>query len=124
MVQMTSLFAGILRKSSSTVINIGAKVWVMDPAVNTVANSIPMPDYILDAVRSINGVEYAVPLYSGGALVKLPDGNYQSVTILGLDDSLRPGTADTFQKLQDDGHEIYIWSGKLVPCRDAAAARA
>jgi putative ABC transport system permease protein len=87
MVQMTSLFAGILRKSSSTVINIGAKVWVMDPAVNTLATSIPMPDYILDAVRSINGVEYAVPLYSGGALVKLPDGNYQSVTILGLDDT-------------------------------------
>ncbi len=32
-------------------------------------------------------------------------------TILGLDDSLRPGTTDTFQKLLDDGHEIYIWSG-------------
>jgi hypothetical protein len=32
-------------------------------------------------------------------------------TILGLDDSLRPGTVETFQKLIDDGHEIYIWSG-------------
>ena len=32
-------------------------------------------------------------------------------TILGLDDSLRPGTTETFQKLIDDGHEIYIWSG-------------
>ncbi len=32
-------------------------------------------------------------------------------TILGLDDSLRPGTTDTFEKLQHDGHEIYIWSG-------------
>ncbi len=62
MVQMTSIFAGILEKSSSTVINIGAKVWVMDPGVNTVVNSIPMPNYILDAVRSIEGVKYAVPL--------------------------------------------------------------
>ena len=26
-------------------------------------------------------------------------------TILGLDDTLRPGTLDTFQKLLDDGHE-------------------
>jgi putative ABC transport system permease protein len=86
MVQMTSLFAGILSKASATVINIGAKIWVMDPAVNTVANSIPLPDYVLDAVRSINGVKYAVPLYSGGALVKLRSGIYQSVTILGLDD--------------------------------------
>jgi putative ABC transport system permease protein len=27
-----------------TVINIGAKIWVMDPAVNTVANTIGLPD--------------------------------------------------------------------------------
>ena len=87
MVMMTSMFAGILYRSSATVINIGAKVWVKDPAVNTVASSIPMPDYILDAVRSISGVKYAVPLYSGGALVKLRSGTYQSVTILGLDDT-------------------------------------
>ncbi len=86
-VMMTSMFAGILYRSSSTVINIGAKIWVMDPAVNTVANSIPMPDYVLDAVRSINGVKYAVGLYSGGALAKLPNGVYQSVTVIGLDDA-------------------------------------
>ena len=32
-------------------------------------------------------------------------------TILGLDDTLRPGTKETFQKLLDDKHEIFIWSG-------------
>jgi len=32
-------------------------------------------------------------------------------TILGLDDSLRPGTKENFEKLISDGHEIYIWSG-------------
>ena len=73
-VMMTSMFAGILHRSSATVVNIGAKVWVMDPAVNTPVNSIPMPDYVLDAVRSIDGVRYAVPLYFGGALVKLHSG--------------------------------------------------
>ena len=87
MVMMTSMFAGILYRSSATVINIGAKIWVMDPSVNTVANTIPMPDYVLDAVRSINGVKYAVPLYSGGALLKLRNGTYQSATVLGLDDT-------------------------------------
>ena len=87
MIQMTSLFAGILNRSAANVINIGAKVWIMDPAVNTAANTIPIPDYILDAVRSINGVKYAVPLYSGGALVKLRSGIYQSVTVIGLDDT-------------------------------------
>ncbi len=87
MIQMTSIFAGILQKSSSTVINIGAKIWVMDPGVQTPVNSIPLPDYVLDGVRSIEGVKYAVPLYSGGALVKLQSGVYQSVTVIGLDDA-------------------------------------
>jgi putative ABC transport system permease protein len=87
MVQMTSMFAGVLSRASSTVLNIGAKVWVMDPAVNTVANSIGMPDYVLDFVRSIDGVRYAVPLYSAGALVKLRNGAFQPVSVLGLDDA-------------------------------------
>jgi len=87
MIEMTSLFSGILNRASATVVNIGAKIWVMDPAVQTVANTIPLPDYIIDEVRSIPGVKYAVPLYSGGALVKLRDGTYQSVNIVGLDDT-------------------------------------
>ena len=32
-------------------------------------------------------------------------------TILGMDDSLRPRTRETFQRLITDGHQIYIWSG-------------
>ena len=87
MIMMTSMFAGILHRSSSTVINIGAKVWVMDPAVNTPVSSVPMPDYVLNAVRSIDGVKYAVPLYSGSALVKLRSGVYQAATVIGLDDT-------------------------------------
>ncbi len=87
MIQMMSLFTGILNRASATVVNIGADMWVMDRAVQTVANSIPLPDYILDEVRSIPGVKFAVPLYSGGALVKLRDGTYQAVSIVGLDDA-------------------------------------
>jgi len=87
MIEMTSLFSGILSRSSATVINIGASIWVMDPAIQTVANSIPIPDYTLDEVRSIPGVKYAVPLYSSAALLKLPDGTYQAANIVGLDDT-------------------------------------
>jgi putative ABC transport system permease protein len=87
MIEMTSLFAGILARSSATVVNIGASMWVMDPAVQTVANTIPLPDNVQDEVRSLPGVKYAVPLYSGGALLKLGDGTYQSANVIGLDDS-------------------------------------
>ena len=87
MMQMTAMFAGILNRAFSTVTNIGAAMWIMDPAVNTATGSIPMPDYLLDAVRSMDGVSYAVPLFIGGALVKLDSGTYQSVNVVGLDDT-------------------------------------
>ena len=87
MIAMTSLFAGILSRASATIINIGASIWVMDPSVQTVANTIPLPNYVLDEVRSMPGVKYAVPLYSGAALLKLHDGTYQAASILGLDDT-------------------------------------
>ncbi len=102
MVMMTSMFSGILRRSSSTVLNVGSKVWVMDPAVNTASSSIPVPDYVLDAVRSISGVKYAVPLYSGGALVKLRSGMYQAVTVIGLDDTSLLGRPELIQGQIDD----------------------
>ena len=102
MVQMTSIFAGVLQKSSSTVINIGAKIWVMDPGVQTPVYSIPLPDYVLDGVRSIEGVKYAVPLYSGGALVKLQSGVYQSVTVIGLDDASLFGRPEVFEGQIED----------------------
>ncbi len=111
-VQMTSSFAGILTKASATVINIGAGIWVMDPAAtNSILSNVPMPDYVLDAVRSINGVRYAVPLYSGTALVRLRDGTYQPVTVIGLDDSSLVGRP---KLLEGDIDDIFAENGFIV----------
>jgi len=87
MMQMTAMFAGILNRAYSTITNIGAEIWIMDRAVNTATSALPMPDYLLDAVRSIDGVSYAVPLFIGGASIKLDSGTYQSVSVVGLDDT-------------------------------------
>jgi putative ABC transport system permease protein len=111
MIQMTSMFAGMMKKASATVTNTGAKVWIMDPAVTSVSSAIPMPDYVLDAVRSIDGVKYAVPVYSGGALVRLKDGTYQPVTVLGLDDTSLFGRPQLIEgKIED----IYAENGFIV----------
>jgi len=111
MVQMTAMFAGILNRAYSTVTNIGATMWVMDPAVNTATNSIPMPDYLLDALRSMDGVAYAVPLFIGGAQVRLENGTYQSVNVIGLDDSSLFGRPELEQgNIQD----IYADNGFVV----------
>ena len=102
MIEMTSLFSGIMSRALATVINTGAKIWVMDPAVQTVANSIPLPDYVLDEVRSIPGVKYAVPIYTGAALVKLHSGMYQACNIVGLDDNSLLGRPQMIQGRIED----------------------
>ena len=111
MMLMTAMFAGILTRAYSTVTNVGAAMWIMDPAVNTPTSAIPLPDYVLDAVRSMDGVSYAVPLFMGGALAKLHDGTYQSVNVIGLDDSSLFGRPELEQgNIQD----IYAENSFLV----------
>jgi putative ABC transport system permease protein len=111
MMQMTAMFAGILNRAYSNVTNIGASMWIMDPAVNTATSAIPLPDYLLDAVRSMDGVNYAVPIFIGGAQVKLASGDYQSVTVVGLDDTSLFGRPELEQGKLDD---IYADNSFLV----------
>jgi len=66
---------------------------------------------VLDAVRSINGVNYAVPLYVGSALLKLHDGTYQSVTVIGLDDASLLGRP---QIVQGNIYDIFAENGFIA----------
>jgi len=75
-----------LNRAYSMVTNIGASVWVMDPAVTTPSSPIPLPNNLLDAVKSMDGVQYAVPIFVGSGQVRLSDGIYQGVSVIGLDD--------------------------------------
>lgn len=111
MMLVTSTFYGILTHSSATVINIGAPIWVMDPSVETPADAIGMPDHVLDAVRSMPQVKYAVPLYSGVALVKLPDGTFQSAMVIGLDDTSLVGRPELIDGNIDN---IYAENGFIA----------
>lgn len=115
MIMMMSMFSGILLRASSSVENVGAKIWVLDPAVNNVSSSIPMPDYVLDFAKSIHGVKHAEPIYFGGAMLKLSDGTYQGVNVIGLDDATLYGRPLLIEgKIED----IYAENGFIV-VRDA-----
>ena len=39
-------------------------------------------------------------------------------TIISADDKLRPGVRELFQRLKDDGHTLYIWSGMGIRWRE------
>lgn len=68
-----------------------ADVWVMDPAVNSVEQTINMPWWALDRVRSVQGVQSAVPLVLGSAEARFPNGRFQPFQVIGLDDATLAG---------------------------------
>ncbi|MEE8443402.1 MAG: hypothetical protein V3S37_06590 [Dehalococcoidia bacterium] len=39
-------------------------------------------------------------------------------TLLGMDHTLRPGAREVMQRLTDDGHVLYVWSGTGIRWRE------
>jgi putative ABC transport system permease protein len=85
MTQQASVFCGLMLWTTATVRNIGAKVWVFDAKVEQVNELIPLREIEVTRVRSIPGVEWAVPLYLGIEQARLGDGSFQNVQLTGLD---------------------------------------
>ncbi len=85
MTQGMALLAGIMSWMCSTLRNVRAEVWVADPRVEQIADNKPLRETDVFRVRSVDGVEWAVPLYSGGNTVKLFNGASKPVTLIGVD---------------------------------------
>ncbi|MBL8668986.1 MAG: ABC transporter permease [Rhodospirillales bacterium] len=96
MTQQPATFVGIMARTYSFLTDTGrVDLWVMDPKVQYVDDAKPMQDTKLYAVRGVEGVEWAVPLYKGNIRARLDDGTFQNCVLVGLDDaSLIGGPAD------------------------------
>ena len=84
-VQQGSIFWGLMIWSQSGISNINVPVWVTDPEINQVEEVKPLADTAVTVVRSVSGVEWAVPLYKGLQRARLADGNYEQISLVGLD---------------------------------------
>jgi putative ABC transport system permease protein len=71
--------------------NPAADVWVMDPTVRSVELTTNMPGSSLGRVRSVEGVQSAVPLALGNAQVRFSNGAFQSFQVIGVDDATLGG---------------------------------
>jgi putative ABC transport system permease protein len=87
-----SVFCGLMRQTGGQIRDIqGANIWVMDPNVQFSDDIKPLSDSDLYRVRGVPGVAWAVRLYKGLARLRLEDGNFQQVILLGLDDATLVG---------------------------------
>lgn len=86
--EQMAIFTGLMTRTFGFITDTSlADIWVMDPKVQFVDDIKPLQDMHLYRIRGVNGVEWAVPLYKGLLKAKLEDGNFQSVNVVGLDDS-------------------------------------
>ncbi|MBY0421956.1 MAG: ABC transporter permease, partial [Parvularculaceae bacterium] len=92
MSQQVSIFIGLMTRTASQVLDVReADIWVMDPRVNYVDEVEALPDEALSRVRSVPGVEWAVPFYKGLAILRTPDGLLNQISLLGVDDETLVG---------------------------------
>jgi putative ABC transport system permease protein len=90
-VQMVSVFLGILKRTTADIRTIGAAVWITDPALKYMDDIQPLSNNALSRIRSITGVEWAVPLFIQNLRARLPNGTFQSVRVIGLDSTSLAG---------------------------------
>lgn len=85
MTQQGSVFLGLLRWCTATVTNTQASIWVMDPQVEQVNEVQPLKDTDLTRVRSVSGVEWALPLNLSVLQARLQKGSFKTIQVIGLD---------------------------------------
>jgi putative ABC transport system permease protein len=86
-VQQGSIFWGLMIWSQSSISNINVPIWVTDPGIAQVDEVKPIAGTAVDRVRSVPGVEWAVPLYKGILRARLSNGDYHQITLAGLESS-------------------------------------
>jgi putative ABC transport system permease protein len=85
MSQQCSVFCGLLLWTTATLRNVRAPIWVADAKVEQVNEAVSLREVEVERVRSVAGVDWAVPLYWGILQARLPDGTFQGLQLTGLD---------------------------------------
>lgn len=90
-IQQASVFCGLIRWTTSTIKNVRAPIFVVEERVEQINEVNPLRDTDVSRVRSVSSVRWAMPLYSGFQRVRLENGQFKTVQLLGIDSSSLAG---------------------------------
>jgi putative ABC transport system permease protein len=85
MCQQSTVFCGLMRWTASTLRNVSAPIWVVEEQVEQVNETTPLRETDAARVRSVDAVAWAYPIYSGFQRVRLENGSFKNVQLIGLD---------------------------------------
>jgi putative ABC transport system permease protein len=81
--QQAGVFLGLMAKNTMFVANAGADAWIVPAFTETLQAGKPVSLSALYQARTTPGVAWAEPLLYGAAMVSLPDGGSEPVTLVG-----------------------------------------
>ncbi|MEO5913203.1 MAG: ABC transporter permease [Luteolibacter sp.] len=84
-VQQASVFCGLMMWTTATLKNVAAPIYVVEERVEQINETNPMRDTDVARVRSVSAVRWAMPLYSGIQRVRLSNGAFKTVQLVGID---------------------------------------
>jgi putative ABC transport system permease protein len=89
--QQASVFCGLMMWTTATLKNVPAPIWVVEEKVEQVNETNPMRDTDVARVRSVDTVAWAMPLYSGIQRVRLANGSFKIIQLIGIDPATLAG---------------------------------
>ncbi len=85
--QQSAVFCGLMMWTTANIRNTNVPIWVVDPRVEQSNEVKPLRDTDVGRVRSVEGVEWAVPLYQSMQQARLADGTFKTIQLIGVDSS-------------------------------------
>lgn len=91
MAQQTAVFCGLMNWTRSTLRNVPAPIWVVEEKVDQVNETNPLLDTDVARVRSVRSIAWAAPIFSGIQRVKLDNGSFKIIQLIGIDSNTLAG---------------------------------
>lgn len=86
--QQSAILVGITNRTFGLVTDISQpNIWVTDPTVQYIDDIKPLKDTDLYRVLSVDGVDWAKPLYKGTIQARLKNGTFQTCVLIGIDNA-------------------------------------
>lgn len=86
--QQAAILLGIVNRTYGFITDTSQpNIWVVDPTVQYIDDIKPLKDTDVFRVRSVEGVEWAVPLYKGLIQARSSQGLFQTCILIGIDDA-------------------------------------
>jgi putative ABC transport system permease protein len=86
--QQSAIMIGIMKRTYGFITDTPQpNIWITDPTVQYIDDIKGLKDTALYQVRSVDGVDWAVPLFKGTIQSRLRNGVFQTCILIGIDDA-------------------------------------